>query len=126
MSRRRNSWATRNSRHLAARPGIGIAEKTPIVEHHPQDDHLTQLVIHLGGENQERVAEPAETFGLESGRVALGRHEVELGREPRRRLGRTIALVNLLRHGRPPREVSAEADIVLHLLRTRLRRGPRE
>jgi len=28
MSRRRNSWATRNSRHFAASSGIGIPEKT--------------------------------------------------------------------------------------------------
>ena len=44
-----------------------------VVEQHPQEDHLERLRHPRGGEHHEPVAEPAETFGLESGRVALGR-----------------------------------------------------
>ena len=79
-----------------------------VVEQHPQEDHLERLRHPRGGEHHEPVAEPAETFGLESGRVALGRHEVEPGRELRRQRARVVAPVKQLRHRGPPREVGAE------------------
>ena len=97
-----------------------------VVEQHPQEDHLERLRHPRGGEHHEPVAEPAETFGLESGRVALGRHEVEPGRELRRQRARVVAPVKQLRHRGPPREVGAEIAIGLHHPRTRLGREPRE
>ena len=97
-----------------------------VVEQHTQEDHLERLRHPRGGEHHEPVAEPAETFGLESGRVALGRHEVEPGRELRRQRARVVAPVKQLRHRGPPREVGAEIAIGLHHPRTRLGREPRE
>jgi hypothetical protein len=60
MSRRRNSWATRNSRHFAASSGIGIPEKTASLSSNTRrstilNDFVIRVVASIT--NQSRRAE---------------------------------------------------------------------
>ena len=59
MSRRRNSWATRNSRHFAASSGIGIPEKTASLSSNTRrrtilNDFVIRVVASITNQSRNR------------------------------------------------------------------------